>query len=130
MQNLGLSVLIVDDSSGIRERVAEMLRATGGVTAIAEASTVADAHRAMVTQIVDVIILDIALSDGNGIDLLQDIRRSSATPYIIMLTNCTSTPYRARCREYGANLFLDKSTEFESLPVIVARLARKAGAAQ
>lgn len=127
---MGFSVLIVDDSSAIRERLAETLRATDGVTSIAEASTVADAHRAMATQVVDVIVLDIVLPDGSGIDLLQQIRRSSARPHVIMLTNCPSAPYRTRCREQGANFFLDKSTEFESLPVIVARLAREAGAAQ
>lgn len=125
---MGVSVLIVDDSRAIRERLAEMLRATDGVTSITEASTVADAHRAMATQVVDVIVLDIALPDGTGIDLLQEIRRSSATPHIIMLTNCPSTPYRTRCREQGANFFLDKSIEFDSLPVIVARLAREARA--
>lgn len=127
---MGLAVLIVDDSSAIRERLAGLLRATDGVTSIAEASTVAGAHRALATQVVDVIVLDIVLPDGTGIDLLQQMRGSSATPYIIMLTNCPSTPYRTRCREQGANVFLDKSTEFDSLPVIVAQLAREAGTTQ
>jgi DNA-binding response OmpR family regulator len=127
---MGVSVLIVEDSRMIRAHLAEVLRATDGVTSIAEAATVADAHRTMATQVVDVIVLDIVMPDGSGLDLLQQIRRSGATPYVIMLTNCPSTPYRTWCRDQGANVFLDKSTEFDSLPMIVARLARESGASR
>lgn len=124
---MAFSVLVVDDSDAIRERLADMLGAIGGVTAVEQVSHAAGARHFMATRWADVIVLDIALPDGSGIDLLHAVRQSDRPAVVVMLTNYPSAPYRKRCLGAGADFFLDKSTEFERLTEIVSRLAREAG---
>lgn len=127
---MALSILIVDDSDAIRERLTEMLCAIRGVGPVAQASDAGEARRYLAEGWADVIVLDIALPDGSGIDLLQGIRRSERPAVVVMLTNCASTPYRTRCLASGADFFLDKSTGFERLTEIIAARAQEAGERQ
>jgi CheY-like chemotaxis protein len=64
----------------------------------------------------DVVILDIRMPGGNGIDVLREVKKMTPAPQVIMLTNFAYAQYRKKCEEAGADFFLDKSAEFEKLP--------------
>jgi DNA-binding response OmpR family regulator len=90
-------VLIVDDSLTVRMNLAEMLTADGIETELC--TTVAEARRALAAGRFDLAILDVLLPDGDGIDLLREIRdRSDAAPCAVMLL---STEAEARDRIRG-----------------------------
>ena len=63
----------------------------------------------------DVVILDIRMPGGCGIDVLNTIDKSGRTPVVIMLTNYPYPQYRKKCFAAGADYFFDKSSEFEKV---------------
>jgi DNA-binding NarL/FixJ family response regulator len=63
----------------------------------------------------DIVILDIQMPGGNGIDVLEAIKKNKPTPFVIMFTNYPYPQYRRKCMEAGADFFFDKSLEFDAL---------------
>ncbi|MFZ2853588.1 MAG: response regulator transcription factor [Rhodocyclaceae bacterium] len=68
----------------------------------------------------ELVILDIDLPDGNGMDLLQTIKHERPAARVMMFSN--HDYFRQRCKDQGADYFFDKSEEFESLAVTVQAL--------
>jgi DNA-binding NarL/FixJ family response regulator len=115
-------MLIVDDSIIVRGRLAQLLAETKQVEIVGEvddAPQAMDRIRALKPQ---VVILDIRLPHGSGIDVLRDIKLESPTPIVIMLTNYPYPQYRAACLAAGADFFFDKSTEFNQLAGVIEGL--------
>ena len=107
-----LTVLIVDDSVVVRERLRALLSEVEGVRVVGEAAGIREARTAVRAVRPDVVILDVRMPDGSGIDLLADLKREVTAPRVIVLTNYPHPQYRRRCLDAGAELFLDKSAEF------------------
>lgn len=125
---MGLSVLVVDDSTAVRERLVELLGTVAGVIDIRQAGGVWAAREALAHLQPGLVVLDIRMRDGTGIDLLQQIRAAGPGPVVVMLTSFPLEPYRRRCLAAGADYFLDKSAEVDRLVEITAALARQFGA--
>jgi two-component system chemotaxis response regulator CheY len=73
----------------------------------------------------DVVLLDINLPGKSGISVLKEIKQSSSAK-VVMLTNYSDSYYRTLCSSLGADHFLDKSTEFEMIPTILAEISQSA----
>jgi len=108
-------VLIADDSHIVRERLVSLLSDLPGVDIVGEAQTAFEAIQSIRRLKPAVVILDISMPGGSGIQVLETIRKEKPVPLIIMLTNFTHEPYRQRCFKLGADYFFDKSTEFEKV---------------
>lgn len=65
----------------------------------------------------DVVILDIRMPGGNGIDVLRQLKKTLPSAKVIMLTNFAYAQYRSKCQQAGADFFFDKSTEFDQIPM-------------
>ncbi len=117
-----IRVLIVDDSALIRERLKTMLSEIAGVEIVGEAEDKMEAIASNDRLHPDVVILDIRLPRGNGIEVLQNIKGNNPSVTIIMLTNYPYPQYRRKCMEAGADFFLDKSTEFEKVSEVLMKL--------
>jgi DNA-binding NarL/FixJ family response regulator len=116
------NVLIVDDSPIIVDRLLNMLRGLRNVGDILSADSYATSIEQFAFQKIDVAILDINLPDKNGLELLRLVKNKYANTIVIMLTNQSGEYYRSQCKLLGADFFLDKSTEFERIPEILASL--------
>jgi DNA-binding NarL/FixJ family response regulator len=117
-----MMIFIADDSKALRERLTAMLSEIEGAEVIGQAGNVAEAIEGINNLKPDVVILDIQMPGGNGIDVLKTIKQESEPPLVLMLTNNASPQYRKKCMELGSDFFLDKSREFESLLTIFKRL--------
>lgn len=124
-----IDILIVDDAAGVRERLVEILGAIPGLGKLAAAESIADATHRLGTGRFDLVILDIRLPDGSGIDLLKALRREGGAQMIVMLTSFPLAPYRDACLAAGADEFLDKATACDRLLDIVLGLAAARGVA-
>ena len=116
-------VLIVDDSAAVRERLKELV---SGVAAVEVCGQAADARQALaaIRELApQVVILDLHMPGGNGLEVLEGVRRDPARPEFIVLTNYATPQYKQRCREAGARYFFDKSHDFEKVPEALADLA-------
>jgi DNA-binding NarL/FixJ family response regulator len=108
-------VLIVDDSQQIRERLAVLLAESGRIRVVGQAGSGREALEAFCRLTPDTVILDIRLPDRNGIELLREIKARRPDTTVIMMTNYDYDHYRRRCRQLGADHFLNKTLEFENI---------------
>jgi len=117
-------VLIVDDAPLVRERLKAMLGELDDIETVAEAQDQPEALNSIRELNPDVVILDIRMPRGNGIDVLQSIKKHNSFPLVIMLTNYPYPQYQKKCLEAGADFFFDKSTEFDRIPVVLKKLTQ------
>jgi DNA-binding NtrC family response regulator len=107
------SVLIIDDEAGIRESLQSLLELEGfevecaitaeeGITRIGERSF-------------DLVLLDLALPDRNGLDLLADLRTSNPQLSVIMITAYGTVENAVRAMQGGAANFVQKPWDNEKL---------------
>lgn len=98
-----------------------------GIEIVGQAETVAEAVTAIQKLHPDVVILDIRMPGGSGIDVLKRVKQGEVTPMVIILTNYPYPGYRQKCLQAGADFFLDKSTEFDQIPKLFEQLKRDKG---
>ena len=118
-------VVVVDDSNLIRRRLLAMLNQLDGVEVVGEAADAKMARDLVRALSPNVVILDIMMPRGNGIDLLEEIKRSHPSTIVVVLTNYPYPAFRRRCAELGAEFFLHKATESHQLVHILQN--REAG---
>jgi DNA-binding NarL/FixJ family response regulator len=119
--NHKIKVFIADDSLIVREHLMTMLDELAGIEIVGQAENVTEAISAIQQLRPDVVILDIRMPGGSGIDVLKTIKQSELAPIVIILTNYPYSGYRQKCLQAGADYFLDKSTEFEQIPELFER---------
>lgn len=110
-----MRLLIADDSELIVDRLITSLQAIKGVEVVDRAGTVEEASEAVRTLRPDVVILDMQMPGGTGLDVLATMKRDQVSCTVIVLTNFAYPQYRKKCLASGANFFLDKSTEFDKV---------------
>ena len=116
---------IAEDSEAVRGRLIELLSEVEGAEVIGQAANAVDAIEGVRRLKPHVVILDIQMPGGGGIDALKRIKQESQPPVVMMLTNHASPQYRKKCVEWGADFFLDKSRDLECLLIIFRSLARR-----
>jgi DNA-binding NarL/FixJ family response regulator len=87
MSDLPLRVMLVDDHQVVRDGIKLLLADTDDVVVCAEASTARDAVATAAQALPDVIVMDVRLSDGSGIEATRDIRAARPATQVLMLTS-------------------------------------------
>lgn len=121
-----MKVFLVDDSLVIRQRLKRMLADVQGVQVTGEAGDAQQAMDAILEQKPDVVLLDIHLLNGSGMDILQTLKKATPAPAVIVLTNYPYPQYRQKCTEAGADFFFVKSTEFDQVVPALKQLIQRA----
>jgi len=117
-----MRVLIVDDSDLIRRRLGAMLSEMKGIELVGEARDSLEATKLALNLKPDVVILDIRMPAGSGINVLENIKRVTPAPKVIMLTNYPYPQYRKKAEDAGADFFFDKASEFDRVAEAVEGL--------
>ena len=112
--NDSIKVFLADDSAPIRERVGAMLWARA-MTVVGEGETPQACIEGILRSHPDVVVLDIQLEGGTGLEVLKAIRQQDPTVKFVVLSNNANTAYRKRYLAEGAVSFLDKTAEFDQL---------------
>ena len=118
-----MKVFVVDDSPLVRERLVALLSEVEGVDVVGSADSAEEGIEGISTSKADVAILDIRMPAGNGIAVLERIKRQGSSPTVIMLTNYPYPQYRKKCMNAGADYFFDKSSEFHKVMDVLERMA-------
>lgn len=118
-----LKVFIVDDSALIRDRVAAMLEASA-MSVVGRAATPQDAIDGILAASPDVVVLDVQLEGGSGLQVLRAVRQAAPDIAFVVFSSNSGPAYRKRYFGEGAEAFLDKSTEFDQLVQAVAKASR------
>src|ERR1700680_664699 len=123
MSSRNLSVLLVEDSRVLAERLRETLLSVPGVQLAGTVDSEADAVAALQRHPVDVLLLDLHLRQGTGFGVLRAISGSPArNVVVIVLTNYDLAEYRRAAAALGARPFLDKLRDFERLPTLLQQI--------
>ena len=120
-----MKVFIVDDSRVVVERLAGLLEEVPGARLVGQAGDVPGAVVGIQKVRPDALILDLHMPGGSGLDVLRAIRTAHPDLFVLICTNYPYPEYREECLSAGANLFLDKSADFEKIPSILRELAQK-----
>jgi two-component system response regulator DevR len=82
-----LRILVVDDHEVVRQGIVSLLERREGFHVVAQAGSVAEAIEAARRHQPDVIVMDVRLPDGSGIEATRDIRTEQPTIKVVMLTS-------------------------------------------
>ncbi len=123
------TVLLVDDSRIVRERIVSLLADIPGVEVTGEADTAEKAIAVIPTLKPSVIVLDISMPGGNGFLVLEALQKLESPPMVIVLTNFAHDIYRKKSLKLGAAYFFDKSSEFEEFRAVLEKLPETEAAA-
>ena len=114
-----MKLVIVEDSLLLRGKIVEMLSSIIGLQIVGMSGEPKDAIDKINRSNPDMVILDIKLQNGSGIDVLQYIKEEYPRMIVIMFTNYLYPQMVNRCMELGADYFFDKSRDFYQLKDIV-----------
>jgi DNA-binding NarL/FixJ family response regulator len=101
-------VLIIDSHPIVREGLRSLIENEDDLLVCAEADTLRDARNAIKESSPDVIIADISLKQGDGIDLVRDVRAHYPSLPLLVLSIYDETIYAERLLSVGANGYLTK----------------------
>jgi DNA-binding NtrC family response regulator len=114
-------VLLVDDDSETLDWLSEFVKGEGFSVATADSLRAA---RIQLTRLVpDVLLSDLVLPDGQGIQLLEDLERRDATEFVLM-TGHASVESAIEALRGGATDYLVKPVDIERLKAILHRVPR------
>jgi DNA-binding NarL/FixJ family response regulator len=102
-------VLIVDDHALVRGALLELIDAQPDLKTCAEAATIDEAERAILTYEPDVVILDLTLSREDGRELLKRLAQRPNPPPVLVLSMLEEALYATELLALGARGFLNKS---------------------
>ena len=117
-----MRVFIADDSIPVVERLADLLEDVPGAQLVGQAGDVPEDVSCIQKVKPDALILDLQMPGGSGLDVLRAIRTEHPRLFVLICTNYPYPQFREKCLDAGANVFLDKSTEFEKIPEILRGL--------
>jgi len=114
-----LKTFLVEDSPVIRSNLAAALEDLAPVEIVGHAASAHDAILQLETLIeqdrCDLVIIDIFLKGGSGLDVLSQLSRLGAPARPVVLTNYATPEIRAECLQLGADKVFDKSSDIDAL---------------
>ena len=119
-----LRVVMVEDSHVFARRMREALEEIPHLEIVGAAETSSEAIRTIGAQQPGLVLLDINLTGGSGMDVLRAIKNRGFPGVVFMMTSEPSEPVRTACLQLKAAELFDKA-EPEELLAAVAELASK-----
>jgi len=117
-----ISVLLVDDHELIRQGLRRAFERDGDFEVAGEAGSLSDARRLLTLMAPDVVILDVRLPDGNGLEACRKVRADNPEIGIVILTMYAGDDQLFEALEAGASAFVPKNAPSEDV-VAAARHA-------
>src|SRR5436190_386832 len=120
-----ISVLLVDDHALIRQGLRRAFEQTEDLAVVAEAGSVAEALALDRAHQPDVLVVDVNLGDGSGIEVVRHVRGERPNAGIVVLTMYDGDEHLLAALEAGASSFVLKQAPSEEV-VAAARRAHEA----
>jgi two-component system response regulator DevR len=114
-----VNVFVVEDAPMVRQRLIALLGTVLGVVVVGQADSVGSAIEGVLSSEVDAMLLDLQLIGGSGLQVLAAIKPQRPNLRVIVLSNFFTDQHRRASLAAGADVFLDKSSEFGLVPNIL-----------
>jgi DNA-binding NtrC family response regulator len=119
----GLHLLVVDDDAPVRRTCSDIGARMGFVTA--SAPDLREAAAILKRQQVDVLLLDMKLPDGSGLDLMDEVQAMYPETSVVVMTAFATVPSAVEAMQTGAGEYLTKPFSLEALTGILERVAAR-----
>ena len=124
MPDTPIRVMLVDDHEVVREGLKALLNRRDTMTVVGEAGTVAQAIEVAARERPDVVVMDLRLPDGTGIEACREIRSQMPDTKVIMLTSYADEDAVMASILGGAAAYLLKQTRGSQLAEAILGVAR------
>jgi two-component system response regulator DevR len=118
-----ITVMIIDDHEVVRRGIAEVVDRAEGMSVVAEAGSVADGARRAALVRPQVLLVDLQLPDGTGIELLRMVRETLPTARAIVLTSFDDDDALAAALDAGAAAYLLKTVRGAEITDVIRAVA-------
>ena len=115
MRAAAARVFIVDDHPSVRTGIALLLELEEGLTVVGEAASVAEAMELLRQVEMDLVLTDVSLPDGNGIDLTREILAVGNDVTVLVVSMHAEEHYAANALKAGARGYVLKDEAAECL---------------
>jgi two-component system invasion response regulator UvrY len=119
-----IRVIVADDHAVVRRGVVQIIGAAGDMTATGEASSAAEALQLVRQDDCDVLVLDVAMPGGGGLEVLAQLRGLKPLLPVLMLSMYPEKQYAVRALKAGAAGYLTKDTAPDELLAAIRAVAR------
>jgi DNA-binding NarL/FixJ family response regulator len=116
-------VMLVEDHAAFRQSLASLLSQEPDIEVVAQAGSLAQARQMLDTPL-DVAVLDLSLPDGDGRELIGELRQANAGLSVLVLSVMLGSGHLEEVMKAGADAVLHKVA---SPPAIVEEVRRLAG---
>lgn len=116
-------ILIVDDDADVRDALGRALG--GGPLALHEAESLVEARAIIDLEPIDLVLVDLSLPDGDGLDFAAELRGRDADLQTIVITGQPSLERAVEAIRVGAADFLSKPLNLDELNLVVAHALRR-----
>jgi two-component system, NarL family, response regulator DevR len=118
-----LRLLLVEDHASFRQTLAFVFDQQPDFEVVAQAGSLGEARRVMRGRKADLGVIDLALPDGDGLELIEDLREANPLFAALVLTASLDRADHARAIEAGAAGVLHKSADVDEIMDAARRLA-------
>lgn len=119
------TILVIDDEANLRQLLRILLEGEG--YAVHEAASYQEALQALATIRFDVVMCDIFLPDGNGLDLVRTCHGSHPDTKFIVITAHTTPAHALAALRDGAVEYISKPFDVDELKLVVAKQLLRSG---
>lgn len=120
---MSIHVLVIDDHTLVRQGISSLIQSEPDLVVVGEASSIADGHTLLQSTPADVLIVDVSLPDGSGLDLARATRERNATMGIVVLTMHNDDETLLGALDAGASALVLKSASSDEVVNAVRRAA-------
>jgi two-component system, NtrC family, response regulator PilR len=117
-------LLLVDDEASLLEFLSLLFQSEGYI--VDTADSVDAARRRLGERGYDLVLCDVSMPDGSGLELLREVRGADERAAMIMITAYTSTSSAIEAMKLGAYDYISKPFDVEELKVVVQKALEKA----
>src|SRR5688500_395399 len=112
-------IIVLEDDLVVRKSLEQQLRYKR--YDVASATAIAEAQELLTKDNFDLMIVDVRLPDGNGIDLLKQLQSRPSKPLVVMVSGFGTVDLAVECMSNGAFTFLTKPFSPEQLTVTLKK---------
>lgn len=117
------TIILVDNHDLVRQGVASLLSLDRSLQVVAEAASVSEGMVLAHTVVADVLVVDVSLGDGSGLELVTEFRRRYPTMGIVVLTMHQDDDTLLGALDAGASALIHKSRSAEDVIAVVHQAA-------
>lgn len=117
-------ILVVDDHAVVRDGIKRMFDEQPGMVTFGEASTPHEAITLVSQQNWDIVVLDLALGDRSGLDVLQEVKKLRPRLPVLILSMYAEEQYARRAFKAGASGYITKDCARAELVGAITKVLR------